>query len=142
MSKNNSQIDLKSVRKTRFEDKKEMSGRIGETSRFIGFGIVALVFTIHGSDNAFAQSIVCNSEVLLNIVGLAACLALLSDYLQYVCGYISVNHALTRDENNFDYDTNTIAYRGRSAFFWLKQVFAFGGAIGVIGIITLEIFRS
>ena len=135
-------LDLRSIRKDRFEDKKETSGRIGETSRFIGFGLVALVFTIHGSENTLSSSIASNSELLLNLAGLAGCLTIVCDYLQYVCGYFSVNKALQRKENNFSYDDETFVYRGRVAFFWLKQFFAFSGALTVILVIVLAILRT
>ncbi|QFT61824.1 hypothetical protein [Roseivivax sp. THAF30] len=123
-------------RQQRLGDKRETSGRIGETTRFIAFGIIALVFTIHGSDSAIATGIITRHEALLNAAGLVACLSVLSDYLQYVCGYFSVDHALTRKDNAYTYDSTTWVYRGRSFFFWAKQVLAFLGAAIVVGLMS------
>lgn len=127
-------------RDNRLLDKKDVSGRIGESSRFIGFGLIALTFTIHGSSNEFPKSIVQSYEFLLNMSGFLGCLTVLFDYLQYICGYFSVNHALKRDSDNFLYDPKSPSYKGRIFFFWAKQASAFlGGAIivAVIGMAVL-----
>ncbi|WP_156510652.1 hypothetical protein [Labrenzia sp. OB1] len=142
MSQEESQQRHFEIRKERFVDKKETSGRIGETSRFIGFGLVALVFTIHGSDNSLSTNIQAHNEYVLNLSGLSGCLTILCDYLQYLCGYFSVNGALRRRESNFSYNSNTLAYKGRIVFFWLKQVFAFSGAMAVIIIFSWAIFAD
>ncbi len=113
-------------------DKKDMSGRIGETSRFIGFGLVALVFTIYGSDNTLSSTIRQDSAFLLNVAGLLGCLAILSDYLQYVCGYFSAKDAISRTKEEHTYDDEAAVYKGREFFFWAKQLFAFVGATIVI----------
>ena len=123
---------LKAQRLQRLGDKQVTSGRIGETTRYIAFGIIVLVFTTHGSTSAIATAILTNYEGLLNIAGLAACLSVLSDYLQYVCGYFSVNHALGRKERSYHYDTTRLVYRGRVVFFWAKQALAFIAAAIVI----------
>ena len=128
---------LQAIRRERFADKKETSGRIGETSRFIGFGLVALVFTIHGSEKQFAMEIRNSYEFMVNLMGLLGCLTILTDYLQFVCGYFSVSDALKRPERSYSYNRKTTAYQGRVVFFWIKQVFALGGgalAVFVIGV--------
>ena len=123
-------------RQRRLGDKRETSGRIGETTRFIAFGIIALVFTIHGSDSVIAMGIIARHEFWLNAAGLVACLSVLSDYLQYVCGYFSVNHALSRHEADYQYDQRTWVYRGRAGFFWAKQALAFAGAAIIVALMA------
>lgn len=134
--------ELASVRRERFADKKETSGRIGETSRFIAFGIVALVFSIHGSDSALSKTIIQSHERLLNFSGLLGCLAVTMDYLQYVCGYFSVNKALKRHDSRYAYDGNEIFYRGRIFFFWGKQFSSFIAAAIVIYLISVFIITT
>ena len=112
----------------RFADKAETSGRIGDTTRYIAFGIIALVFTIHSSDSTLALEIVSRGEFLLNLAGLFACLNVIADYLQYVCGYFSVNKALQRRDSGYTYDDASIVYRGRAFFFWAKQALSFSGS--------------
>jgi hypothetical protein len=131
---------LMNAKRDRFADKKDVSGRIGETSRFIAFGLVALVFAIHSSSNDLSTSIITNNRFLLNLAGLLGCLSIISDYLQYLCGYISVNDALLREDDSYRYDQSKLAYKGRHLFFWTKQFFAFVGAAVVIGLFSLELF--
>ena len=132
----NDDESISEQRRQRLGDKRETSGRIGETTRFIAFGIIALVFTIHGSDSVIATGIIARHEAWLNAAGLAACLSVLSDYLQYVCGYFSVDHALKRHENDYHYDRTTWVYRGRVLFFWAKQGLAFSGAAIIVALMA------
>lgn len=129
------------ARKARLEDKKDVSGRIGETSRFIAFGLVALTFTIHGSESGISKKILTDYESLINLAGVLGCLSIVSDYLQYMCGYFSNVDALKRKENDYAYDRKNVFYKGRFVFFWAKQVFAFFGALLVIysfGLIAIQ----
>ncbi len=131
---------LREIRRDRFADKKDVSGRIGETSRFIAFGLVALVFTVHAAANDLSASILLHNKTLLNIAGLFGTLSILCDYLQYLCGYFSVNRALSREQSSYSYDDTGIAYKGRSIFFWLKQVFSLLGAVCLIWLFSIQIF--
>ncbi|MEM1149749.1 MAG: hypothetical protein AAGI03_04220 [Pseudomonadota bacterium] len=123
----------------RLEDKREMSGRIGETSRFVAFGLIALVFAIHDSSNALAGAIVAGDQMLLNVAGLLGCVAIVCDYLQYFCGYRSVNHALQNPDGVYRYDSRHWAYQGRIVFFWLKQMSAFSGAVLILWIVVKQV---
>lgn len=133
------QDELIGHKRDRFSDKKEVSGRIGETSRFISFGLVALVFTIHGSENNLSANIVLHSKFLLNIAGLVGCLSIVSDYLQYLCGYLSVNEALARRSDGYSYNPDSLLYKGRRWFFWAKQILALSGAVIVVILFSLEL---
>ena len=126
-------------RDNRLIDKKDVSGRIGESSRFIGFGLIALTFAIHGSSNEFTKSIVQGYEFFLNMSGFLGCLTILFDYLQYICGYFSVNHALKRDSDDFMYDPKSPSYKGRIFFFWAKQSTAFLGGITIVAVIGMAV---
>lgn len=123
---------LSEARAKRFEDKKETSGRIGDTSRFISFGIVALVFSLHGASDGVSTRILASHETFVNLAGLLACLAIVADYFQYLCGYFSVNDALKNESSGYSYDANNIFYKGRVIFFWLKQALSIFGAIIIV----------
>lgn len=127
------------VRQQRFGDKRETSGRIGDTTRYIAFGIIALVFTIHGSESLLAIEIRQLGELYLNIAGIAACLSIVSDYLQYVCGYFSVNDALKRREQMYSYDPSSLMYKGRMFFFWAKQALSFVGAAIIVFLMVVVV---
>lgn len=127
---------LQVARKDRLSDKREMSGRIGETSRYIAFGLIALVLAVHGSNSPFLVEIREAYPVLLNLCGLAGCFAILADYLQYLCGYFSANHAISRQSEGYTYNRRTFAYQGRQVFFWLKQVLAFVGSLAIVAMIA------
>ena len=123
---------LQAALQARFADKKDMSGKIGETSRFIAFGVVALVFTIHGEGSELFSKILTCYGLMLNVAGLFACLSIMSDYLQYFFGYFSVNDAIRRKNDSYRYDNTLMWYKGRSIFFWLKQFLSFLSAILVV----------
>lgn len=117
-------------RKARLAQKQLVSTRLSETTRFIAFGIVAWVFAVQSSDAEFSQAYVGNYEVWLNIAGVLGVITIASDYFQYLCAYWSVQNALTRKEQKFQFNKNHPAYLFQNVFFGLKQVAAgFGAAI-------------
>lgn len=113
---------------------------MSETSRIIAFGVIALLFTIHGGDNDFSKRIVINDAVILNIAGLLAATSVISDYLQYLCGYFSAEASLKNSSGRYLYRRTSVAYKGRTLFFWIKQVFAFVAAILIVLAIASAMF--
>lgn len=119
------------------EQKQYVTGRIGESCRFIGFGLIAIFYTLKTSKEPFAQEIVAAHPSLLWLIGSFGVLAIVADYLQYVMGSFAVESALANEAGGYKYDDKSCSYRARSAFYWAKQVFVGIGAAGLILIMVL-----
>lgn len=122
----------KSIREARIAHKSVVTARISETSRLVGFGIVAWVFAIHTSETKFAQNYILNYETWVNMAGFLGMLAIVSDYLQYLCAYSSVKHALKREGKNYAFDKNHFGYFLQNVFFGTKQICAVVGSLLVV----------
>jgi hypothetical protein len=109
------------------DQKSEVTGRISDTCRIIGFGLLIFYFTVHFNDSSAAGLIRQENSLALYAIGLFGVLTVLFDYLQYFCGSIAAKAAL-RNENNL-YDNKSLAYKARNFMFILKQSTAFLGAL-------------
>ena len=127
------------AREARIAHKSVVTARISETSRLVGFGIVAWVFAIHTSETKFATSYISSFEIWVNIAGFLGMLAIISDYLQYLCAYSSVKHALERKEKNYAFDKQHAGYVFQGIFFGAKQVFAVVGSLLVVATFGLAV---
>ena len=121
-----------STREARIAHKSVVTARISETSRLVGFGIVAWVFAIHTSETKFAKDYISSYEIWVNIAGILGMLAIVSDYLQYLCAYSSVKHALKREEKDYAFDRSHLGYFLQGVFFGTKQVCAVVGSLLVV----------
>lgn len=128
-----------SAREARLAHKSVVTARISETSRLVGFGIVAWVFAIHTSETEFAKSYISSYEVWVNIAGFLGMLAIVSDYLQYLSAYSSVKHALKREDKDYAFDRNHLGYFLQSVFFGAKQVCAVVGSLLVVSTFGLAV---
>lgn len=126
-------------RQLRLDQKAAVTSRISETSRLVGFGIVAWVFAIHTSQTDFAVSYVTNFKFWINLAGFGGMLAIVFDYLQYLCAYSSVNHALTRSDKDYAYNRNHAGYLFQGIFFVAKQVCAVISSIVVAATFGLSV---
>lgn len=104
------------------------SSRISETSRYVGFGLLATYYALKVDQSA---SIATDSG-LVTAVGLAGALAVLFDYLQYVFGYALARSALGDAEYRYHQGVAKIWFPLKTIAFWLKQVAAIGGSVAVI----------
>jgi hypothetical protein len=130
------------AREARLAQKNAVTARISETSRLVGFGIVAWVFAIHTSETKFAQVYVSNYEVWVNIAGILGMLAIVSDYLQYLCAYSSVKNSLTREDRNYSFNKNHLGYFLQGVFFGTKQVCAVLGSLLVVATFGLAVILN
>jgi|SRR6056297_1370553 len=119
-------------RQLRLDQKSAVTSRISETSRLVGFGIVAWVFAIHTSQTSFAVSYVSSYKLWINIAGFGGMLTIVFDYLQYLCAYSSVNHSLTRSDQDYSYNKNHAGYVFQNIFFVGKQVCAVAASLIVV----------
>ena len=116
-------------RATVLEEKRHVSSKISETSRYIGFGLVAVVYAVLTSDSAFMEAIAAEHHSELLIAATLGGLTVVLDYLQFIGGYISVNAALNNVAGDYRYNKKAFFYRLRVASFWMKQITALAGSI-------------
>lgn len=118
------------------EDLKFTSNRISEVTRYIGYGSVALVFTILTSKSNFSQSIASDSLHLLLIIGSLGSLSILLDYFHYFISYLQSIRVLNTED--FSYDKTPILKGIRNYLFWGKQCASVTSAILIFSLITLH----
>lgn len=117
-------MDPKEMREKVLEQKELVSSRISDLSRYVGFGLVAVVYaTLTSEDSAAGQLFTTQQTKLLIAAGFGA-LAILFDYLQFFAGYLSVQKALKNEAGGYQYDDNSAWYWIRSIMFWAKQLMA------------------
>lgn len=126
-------------RAQRIEDKKEVTGKISDTTRFVAFGLLVAFYSIHAAGEGFAAQLK-QQWFLLLAMGLSAALAILCDYLQYVFGLMSVEQALKRE--TLDYDNESCAYRARKFMFDAKQWLVVVGAALLVIMVALTFFAA
>jgi len=129
-------------RKVVLEEKRHVSSKISDLSRYIGFGLVAVVYTILTSDSKAVIKIYENYTFLLLLVAEFGAATILFDYLQFVGGYFSVEAALKNEGDSYRYNSKSFWYQLRIIAFWIKQVIALLGAILLIIVITLSASHS
>jgi hypothetical protein len=109
------------------ERRTEFAGRVSETTRYIGFGLLAIFYAmIHGTEPFFFQ-MRSTWPLALRLMALCGAVTILVDYLHYVFSYIAADRALDRKDKPNLYDPEWIAYRLATYFFWAKQVAALAG---------------
>lgn len=124
------------------EEKRNVSSKISELSRYIGFGLVAVVYTILTSDSEHVIRIYeCYTFLLLLGAALGAATIIL-DYLQFVGGYLAVDSALKNVNGGYQYNDKSFWYRVRVVAFWLKQGTAFVGAFTLMIVIALSALHA
>jgi hypothetical protein len=116
--------------------KQSVTGRISETTRFVGFGLLAVYFAIRTADSGFAAGLNAKHPRLLLLMGICGLTAILLDYLQYWFGSWAVAEAMRRE--SLDYDPESLWYKARGATFVLKQAAAIAGALFLIIIFASE----
>ena len=129
--------DEAKARRTRvLDEKRNVTSRISDTARYIGFGLLAVYYTSMSGDSAFAVSLRAGlSKYLLHAMGFAGAAAILFDYLQYLFGARSVEEALA--DPGSEYNPRSCAYKAREMFFTLKQ-----WAVGVGAILLIVLVFS
>lgn len=107
------------------------STRISETSRFVGFGLLAIYYAMMiDPAGAFASD-----SWWVTCVGLFGALAVALDYFQYVCGYAMARAALRDAEHRYHQGLAVIYFPLKWLAFVAKQLFALAGSVAVIVLI-------
>ena len=103
------------------EEKRHVSSRVSDLCRYIGFGLVAVVFVLLSSGSDYAKGVVSQHQNMLLFIGGTGCLTVIFDYLQFFAGYITVNRALKNTERNYNYDDKSLSYKIRNWCFILSS---------------------
>jgi hypothetical protein len=130
--------DLKTVT----DDLDFSTNRIGEQTRAISLGVLAIAWLfLAGGSNAPAVKVAPEASVLLAAGGLAIG-SLLADYFQYLFAYVSSVGVLKQAEANPgakpEYDYSALTYRARKFFFWVKQVLC----LLATGVLVVAVVRA
>lgn len=111
------------------EEKRHVSSRISDLSRYIGFALVAVVYAILTSDSAVISKLYGSRTTILLVAAAFGAVTVVLDYLQFLAGYFSVQAALRNETGAYKYNDKSISYQARSIAFWAKQAFAVVGSL-------------
>jgi hypothetical protein len=125
------------ARAIRLEEKKILTGRISETSRYISFGILALYYTLRTAKDDFSTAIVVSARGMLTVMALCASLAIIFDYLHYFFAVRSVDNALNERTDQL-YDPIRFDFKLREVCYQAKQLLALTSAL----LLFLAVARS
>ena len=125
------------TRRAALSEKQFVTGRISESVRYVGFGLLAIFYAIVSSDSAFAIRIAHEYSWEMRGIAISGAAAILLDYLQYFCGGIVIEAALNRTGDGANLaDRQSVWYKLRTLFYWVKQVPAFVGCILLIEVLA------
>lgn len=134
--------DLAIRRAAVLEQKQFVTGRISETVRYIGFGILAIFYAVVSADGQFGQSIARDMQLELKLMAIFGVIAVLVDYLQYIFGDRAVERAILGEgEGQYRYDKKWFVYRARTACYWFKQLAALAGCILLLMILARATYQ-
>ncbi|UVC13780.1 hypothetical protein [Mesorhizobium onobrychidis] len=124
-------------RKDFLDAKQSITATISEICRYIAFGLLVAFYTIRTDSSPFAKELQ-SYGLLVFLVGFCGAAAILSDYLQYVFGKVTVDRALL--EQMYEYDDTSLPYQGRKQAFDAKQLFVGVGALSLAIMVVLASF--
>mgnify|MGYP003642675710 FL=1 len=120
---------LENIRK----EQDSYSSKVSETSRYIGYGLVAAAFSLLSRATEFSKGMEPFADNLLIWSAICGCVAVSLDYLQMLMGWLAASQAAN---NKPDYEPTKLGgtfVRILNAAFYSKQ------AVAVVGVIFLLI---
>lgn len=133
--------NAKVQRKSVLEAKQHLTGKVSELCRYIGFGLLALVYGLFTTSAPEVAALVSANRIVLYVIGACAGAVILFDYLQYLFAIRAVDVALANEEGRYLYKRKQASYVLRGAFFSLKQI-ATLAASGALVVLALEMPRQ
>ncbi|MGA9581547.1 MAG: hypothetical protein WBR13_06225 [Allosphingosinicella sp.] len=119
------------ARRAVLEQRQFVTGRISESVRYTGFGLLAIFYGIISSDSGFSINVATSAPVLLRTMAVLGVLAIFFDYCQYLSGRFAVKYALDRKDEPNKYNKDWMSYKLRAFFFGIKQ-FCSGVGCGIL----------
>ena len=114
----------------RAERSKEVSGKLSDSTRLIGLGIVAWLFAVHTSSSEFTRKYLEVFSLFVNLAGILAVFGMILDYFHYICAYFAVEAAKdSGSKNYYAFDKKSFAYNAQFWAFRAKHGFILSGAL-------------
>jgi len=120
---------LENIRK----EQDSYSSKVSETSRYIGYGLVAAAFSLLSRATEFSKGMEPFADNLLIWSAICGCVAVSLDYLQMLMGWLAASQAAN---NKPDYEPTKL---GRTFVKILNVAFYGKQAVAVVGVIFLLI---
>ena len=131
-------MDVNEQKQAVLADLAKTSSKIGDHTRYLGFGIVALCFAIITTKYDTSSEVYSIPINLILIAAIAGIATIFFDYLHCLTGYLSSLKALKNDSNGYKFNKSWATYRLRNFFFILKQISAILGVLILIyGIVDI-----
>lgn len=109
------------------------SGKVSETSRYIGYGLVAAAFSLLSRATEFSKGMEPFADNLLIWSAICGCVAVSLDYLQMLMGWLAASQAADNKPNHEQTKLGGAFVTVLNVAFYSKQ------AVAVIGVIFLLI---
>ena len=119
---------IRSDRSNVLEEKKNVTSRISDSCRVVGFGLLAVFYSVRVGGGEM-EKIGTAHPYLVWAVGGFGFLSVLFDYLQYTFAAWAVGNALKTLD--YKYDPNSYAYILRHYFYVAKQVAIILGVVAL-----------
>ena len=116
----------------RLKERHFASDRVGDMARYISFGVIGGIFFLFISDPGPAREFATDQRPILIASGFSSCVAILSDYFQYLFRYLSSQRAFSNEKGDYYYDTEWFEWKLVGITFWAKQIFVILSVILII----------
>ena len=131
-------MDANEQKQIVLDDLDKTSSKIGDHTRYIGFGIIALCFAIITAKYDKSSNVYSIPINLILVAAVSGIATILFDYFHCLTGYFSSLKALKNDSNGYNFDKTWFTYKMRSFFFIIKQISAIlGSLILIYGILMI-----
>jgi hypothetical protein len=97
-------------RKNQRSNQDFFSEKLSELCRYIGFGVIAVYFSVISQDGVFFDQMRANPE-LVRSAAFYAGLVVTFDFIQMICGYVSSSIAAESVHNQFKMNRTSKAFR-------------------------------
>lgn len=118
------------------ETRRDITKNISGACRFIGYGLLAIFYTIKTGDSIYSTYIRDTLSPILWLIGASGAATVLLDYFQYFFGWQSVESARLDVEKL--YDKSKLSYKAWNKLFVWKQYTAAIGAIAIFLLIIIS----
>jgi hypothetical protein len=122
-----------------FDDLSNASENITTLSRFIGFGLVALSFTLLSGTEDPLVAVARDYKTMIALIAVLGVLTILCDYLHFLFSYLTSSKARKRKDKPFYVRTEWVFRKLRYGFFICKQAIAFLGSVLALGTIAIAL---